>query len=41
MRDAVKLIEANLAEEKKTDKDLTVLAESIINDMAEPQSQAA
>ena len=27
MRDAVKLIEANLAEEKKTDKDLTVLAE--------------
>ena len=37
MRDAVKLLDATLAEEKKTDQDLTKLATSIVNDMAEAQ----
>ena len=41
MRDAVKLLDETLAEEKKTDKDLTALATSIVNDMAEPESRAA
>jgi ferritin-like metal-binding protein YciE len=40
MREAVTLIEATLAEEKKTDQDLTKLAVSIVNDMAE-SAQAA
>jgi ferritin-like metal-binding protein YciE len=40
MRDAVALLDATLAEEKQTDKDLTKLATSIVNDMAEP-AQAA
>jgi ferritin-like metal-binding protein YciE len=35
MRDAVKLLDATLAEEKKTDEALTQLATTIVNDMAE------
>jgi ferritin-like metal-binding protein YciE len=38
MREAVTLIEATLAEEKKTDQDLTKIALAIVNDMAEPES---
>jgi len=41
MADAVKLLEETLAEEKKTDQDLTKLAVAIVNDMAEPETQAA
>jgi ferritin-like metal-binding protein YciE len=41
MADAVKLLEQTLAEEKQTDADLTKLALAIVNDMAEPESQAA
>jgi ferritin-like metal-binding protein YciE len=40
MSDAVALLEETLAEEKKTDQDLTKLATSIVNDMAET-AQAA
>ena len=40
MRDAAALLNETLAEEKKTDQDLTKLATSIVNDMAEP-AQAA
>jgi len=35
LRDAVKLLDATLAEEKKTDADLTKLAESVVNQRAE------
>lgn len=35
MQDAIELIDATLAEEKKTDEDLTKLATSIVNEMAE------
>jgi ferritin-like metal-binding protein YciE len=35
LRDAVKLLDATLAEEKKTDADLTKLAESLVNLRAE------
>jgi ferritin-like metal-binding protein YciE len=41
LRDAVKLLNATLAEEKKTDEDLTKLALSIVNDMAETEQAAA
>jgi ferritin-like metal-binding protein YciE len=41
MADAVKLLEETLAEETKTDQDLTKLAVAIVNDMAEPEGQAA
>ena len=41
MRDAASLLEETLAEEKKTDQDLTKLAVSIVNDMAESESHAA
>ena len=37
MRDAAKLLDETLAEEKKTDEALTKLAVSIVNDMAEPE----
>jgi ferritin-like metal-binding protein YciE len=35
LRDAVSLLDATLAEEKKTDADLTKLAESVVNQQAE------
>jgi ferritin-like metal-binding protein YciE len=35
LRDAVKLLDQTLAEEKKTDADLTKLAESVVNQQAE------
>ena len=40
MQEAVVLLEETLQEEKKTDQDLTELARSIVNEMAEP-AQAA
>jgi ferritin-like metal-binding protein YciE len=40
MRDAAALLNETLAEEKKTDQDLTKLATSIVNDMAEPAHAA-
>ena len=41
MNDASALLEETLSEEKQTDKDLTKLATSIVNDMAEPAQAAA
>jgi ferritin-like metal-binding protein YciE len=38
MRDAVELLDATLAEEKKTDEALTQLATTIVNDMAEKEA---
>jgi ferritin-like metal-binding protein YciE len=38
MRDAVKLLDATLAEEKRTDEALTQLAATIVNDMAEAEA---
>ena len=40
MREAVTLLEKTLAEEKKTDQDLTKLATSIVNDMADSAEAA-
>ncbi len=40
MREAVTLLEETLAEEKKTDQDLTKLATSIVNDMADSAEAA-
>ena len=40
MKDAAKLLDETLVEEKKTDEALTKLAVSIVNDMAEMKTAA-